>query len=98
MQVYINIKQIRDDVLVAISDANLIGKCFKDGKKKLEIKNDFYGNELVSIEKGLKELERATIGNLVGKYIITYAIKAGFVHKDSVIWIAGVPHAQIITF
>ena len=47
---------------------------------------------------GLKELEKATIGNLVGKYIITYAIKAGFVQKDSVLWIDGVPHAQIIMF
>lgn len=92
-----NIKRVRDDIIVAISDEDLIGKCFVDGKKKLEIKPDFYGNELVSIEKGINELKQATIGNLVGKYIITYAIRAGFVHKDSVIWIAGVPHAQIIT-
>ncbi|MHA1378041.1 MAG: DUF424 domain-containing protein [Candidatus Helarchaeota archaeon] len=97
MQVYINVKKVRDDVLVAISDEDLIGKCFNDGNKKLEIKSDFYGTELVSIDKGLKELEKATIGNLVGRYIITYAIKAGFVHKDSVIWISGVPHCQIVT-
>ena len=97
MKVYMNIKRIRDDVIVAISDANLLGKCFRDGNRKIEIKSDFYGKKLVSIEKGLKELENATIGNLVGKYIITYAINAGFVHKDSVIWIAGVPHAQIVT-
>lgn len=98
MQVYMNIKKVRDDLLVAISDEDLLGKCFKDGKRKLEIKPEFYGNQLVSIEKGISELEKATIGNLVGKYIITYAIKAGLVHKDSVIWIAGVPHAQIIMF
>ncbi len=91
-----NIKRIRNDVVVAISDEDLLGKTFRDGNKKIEIKPDFYGNNLVSIEKGLKELENATIGNLVGRYIITYAIKAGFVHKDSVIWIGGVPHAQII--
>ena len=97
MQVYMNVKKVRDDLLVAISDADLLGKCFKDGERKIEVNSEFYGKELVSIEKGLKELEKATIGNLVGKYIITYAIKAGFVHKDSVIWIAGVPHAQIIT-
>ncbi|NVM04966.1 MAG: DUF424 family protein [Candidatus Helarchaeota archaeon] len=98
MQVYMKIKKVRDDLLVAISDANLLGKCFKDGNRKIEVKSDFYGNELVSIEKGIKELERATIGNLVGRYIVTHAIKAGFVHKDSVIWIEGVPHAQIISF
>ncbi|MFX1451370.1 MAG: DUF424 domain-containing protein [Promethearchaeota archaeon] len=98
MQVYMKIKKIQEELLVAISDADLLGKCFKEGKRKIEITSNFYGNELVSIEKSLKELERATIGNLVGRYIITYAIKAGFVHKDSVIWIAGVPHAQIISF
>ena len=97
MQVYMNIRQIRNDRLVALSDADLLGKSFIDGNKKIEIKSDFYGKELVSIEKGLKELESATIGNLVGRYIITHAIRAGFVHKDSVIWIAGVPHAQIVT-
>ena len=97
MQVYMNIRQIRNDRLVALSDADLLGKCFTDGNKKIEIKSDFYGKELVSIEKGLKELESATIGNLVGRYIITHAIRAGLVHKDGVIWIAGVPHAQIVT-
>ena len=97
MEVYMNVKRIREDTLVAISDANLIGKSFRDGNKKIEVSREFYGKKLVTIEKSLKELEKETIGNLVGKYIITYAIKAGFVHKDSVIWIGGVPHAQIIT-
>ena len=83
------------EVLVTICDAKLIGKEFKQGKLKLKINEDFYGDEEASIEKCLAALKEATIANLVGS-IVEHAVKAGFIDRANVIRIRKVPHAQMV--
>jgi len=41
-------------------------------------------------------LQRATIGNFVGRETIEAAKRAGFVSDDGILWISGVPHAQFV--
>ncbi|HIC99244.1 MAG TPA: DUF424 family protein, partial [Pyrodictiaceae archaeon] len=40
----------------------------------------------------------ATILNLVGENTVQAAIKAGLVHPQAVLRVAGVPHAQTVKF
>ncbi|MGQ4915014.1 MAG: DUF424 domain-containing protein [Candidatus Asgardarchaeia archaeon] len=95
-EVYLNVIRTRDEVLVAVCDKELLGKKFKEGDLRLHVTEKFYQGVLVGISEALKEIENCTIANLVGERIVTEAINAGLLHKDSVIYIQGIPHVQIV--
>lgn len=55
----------------------------------------FYDGFLATEEVLVNNLEIATTANLVGERTIQAAVKAGFIDKEGVIEIGGVPHAQM---
>jgi hypothetical protein len=85
------------EVLVAVSDAELVGREFREGKMRLAVTEAFYGDEGADATEVLRQLGVCTIANLVGAGIITLAIQHGFVDPDNVLDIEGVPHAQMCT-
>jgi|ERR1051325_1789750 hypothetical protein len=85
------------EVLVAVSDAALVGKEFREGKLRLHVTEAFYGTEEADATDVLVQLAVCTIGNFVGVDIVTLAIQHGYVHPDNVLDIDGVPHAQMVT-
>jgi len=93
---YINVWIRGKDVMVAVCDAELLGKTLREGALKLEVKESFYGGRLVSLEEALDILRGASIGNLVGRNIVANAIREGLIHEDAVLWIGDQPHAQFI--
>ena len=86
----------RYDVVVAICDENLLGKDVKWKKLKIKISKGFYGEKLIDESLAVKVLRRATIGNLFGKGIVSVAEKNGFITKENIILIDGIPHAQFV--
>ena len=83
------------EVLLAACDDDLLGKTFEEGELQLFISESFYGGERVSQEDFEKQLETATVVNLVGKRVIGIASKLGMIAEDGIIVIDNVPHAQI---
>jgi len=88
----------KKDILVVICDEELLGKKLrmKDRKITIEISKKFYGGKLIDGTTAIKMLEKATIGNLMGKNIVELASKNGFIVKENVILIDGIPHAQFV--
>ena len=84
------------DTLVAVCDKDLIGKTLRDGKIKLEVKKEFYGDQLTTPEEAAKALSEANTGNIVGKKSVKIAIEKNLVDPSAVIHIAGIPHVNII--
>ena len=85
-----------EEVLLAACDEELLGKEFKDGKKRLLVTEEFYGGRLVEEEELVSLLEMATIANLTGERVVGVAVKAGVVDPQCVLEIGGVPHAQMV--
>lgn len=83
------------EVLVVVCDPELLGKKFKQGELKLEVKESFYRGTEASVEECLTALREATIANLVGS-IVRYAVKVGIIERANVIRIQNVPHAQLV--
>jgi len=90
------VHKYNNEILVAASDADLIGKTFVDGKLTLQVSKIFYGEEIVTVEQLIEKLEIATIANLVGKEAISIAINEKFIKEEGIIRIAGIPHAQMV--
>ncbi|MEM3737034.1 MAG: DUF424 family protein [Candidatus Bathyarchaeia archaeon] len=98
VQVYAKVTKVRGELLVAICDEDVLGKCFEDKEKRVvfEVRESFYKGEKIEISESIKLLKPATIVNLTGPAIVDAAVKAGYVDAPNVIVIGGIPHAQII--
>lgn len=96
MEVYVNLKKIGRNVLLAICDCELLGRTLRQGKIVFHIKNEFYNGGKVTVEEAVNMIENSTIVNMVGKNCVDRAIAKGYVHPEAVMDIEGIPHAQIL--
>lgn len=96
MDVYVNIKKMGRNVLLAICDAEILGRTLREGKIVFCVKEDFYKGARVSIEEAVSMMENSTIVNMVGRNVVRKAIEKGYVHPDAVLNIEGIPHAQVV--
>ena len=86
--------------VVALCDASLIGKKFEEGKRQLDLRENFYRDKKVTEKEAIKLLQQqanddATF-NIVGKKSIQVAVGAGLITKDSVQKIQNIPFALIL--
>ncbi len=83
-------------MLLAICDAELLGKVLRDGKIVFEVRKDFYDGLKMSVEEAVDLMDQCTIVNMVGQNIVRKALERELIHPDAVLNISGVPHAQIV--
>ncbi|MCJ7560895.1 DUF424 family protein [Candidatus Bathyarchaeota archaeon] len=95
---YVNLKKVGRNVLLAICDCEVLGKTLKEGKIVFHVKDEFYNGGKVSVEEAVDMIVNSTIVNMVGKNCVKKAIEKGYVHPEAVLRIEGVPHAQIVKF
>ncbi|MEM4577116.1 MAG: DUF424 family protein [Candidatus Nezhaarchaeales archaeon] len=96
IEVYVKVHQHGKDLIVAICDEDLLGKTFSEGAVKIEVSERFYGGEKMDVKEAMKIAKRASIANFLGKNSVKYAIRCKLVHKDAVVVVASIPHAQMI--
>lgn len=84
------------EVIVAVCDEELLGKSLKiiEGVT-VEVSKSFYGGVLVEEEDLQNYLKQGTIINLLGEFIIRYALNRGMIVEEAVMEVNGVPHVQI---
>lgn len=86
--------------IVAICDAELLGRKFEQGDLQLEVKKEFYGGERKNEKQVIEiiELESSedALFNLVGAKAVDAGIKAGIISGEGIIKIQNVPHALVL--
>lgn len=98
MEVYINLKQVGRNVLLAVCDVEILGRTLREGKIVFHVKEEFYNGRKATVEEAVSLINNSTIVNLVGKNCVGRAIAKGYVHPEAVLNIEGIPHAQIVKF
>ncbi|UCE96902.1 MAG: DUF424 family protein [Candidatus Bathyarchaeota archaeon] len=96
MDIYINLRRTGKFVLLAMCDAEILGKTLKQGNIVFCVREKFYKGSLVSLEEAIDLIHQSTVVNMVGQKIVNKAIEEGLVHPEAVLKIEGIPHAQII--
>ena len=96
LEVYVRSTRHGRDTLVAVCDAELLGKTLEGGRVPFEVSERFYGGTPCDLAEALEAMGRATICNIVGKRIVEAAIECGLVQRAAVIYFGDVPHAQIV--
>ncbi|MEM2956296.1 MAG: DUF424 family protein [Candidatus Pacearchaeota archaeon] len=85
--------------IVALCDAELIGKKFVDEKTglQLDLKESFYDGKEINEEEAINIIKTANSDdatfNIVGEKAISVALKAGIISKKGIIKVKGIPHA-----
>jgi hypothetical protein len=91
-----NLRKVGNNVLLAMCDAEILGKTLREGKITFHVKEEFYKGVKVNVEEAVAMIENSTIVNMVGKHVVQKAIEKGYVHPEAILNIEGVPHAQIV--
>lgn len=86
--------------MVAFCDSELIGKKFEEGKKQIELRENFFQEKKVSYEEAINEMKRqakedATF-NIVGEKSIKAALEIGLITQESVGYINNLPFTLIL--
>jgi len=73
--------------VVALADADLIGKKFEEGKLQLDVRESFYKGKKVSKEQAIELLKKQKLEdvtfNIVGPKSIKAAIEAEIIKKEN---------------
>ncbi|UCD44103.1 MAG: DUF424 family protein [Candidatus Bathyarchaeota archaeon] len=96
VEVYLRSTRHGRDTVVAVCDAELLGKTLEGGRAPFCVSERFYKGTPAGVEEALEAMSKATICNIVGKRIVEAAIKNGMVQESAVIYLGDVPHAQIV--
>ena len=83
-------------LLLVITDANLLGKKFEEGKIQLDMSKEFYQGEEVSKQEVLNFLETAQHLHLTGKEAVALGVAAGRVDKKKILLVCEIPHAESV--
>lgn len=83
-------------LIVAVCDKEIIGMKFHEGELTLKLEISFYKGRAASETEVKKALSCATIANIAGEKAIACAVECGCVDPDTIIFIEGIPHAQMI--
>lgn len=81
--------------MLACADDDLLGKTLKEGKISFKVNERFYKDKKVTKKELKGLLEQADNINLVGEESVSVALEEGYIKKEDIIRISGVPHAQI---
>ena len=92
------VKTYRD--VVAVCDANLLGKKFEEGKFQLDVKESFFKGEKTSEEDVINIMKQMSMEdstfNIIGEKSVNAAVKAGIISKEGIKEIQGIPFALIL--
>ena len=87
----VRVSDYQKNIMVNMSDAELIGRNIIDGELKINISENYYGKQIVEKDEAISLLKSASIVNLVGKETISLAIELGIGSKDGVKIISDIP-------
>lgn len=83
--------------VVAVCDSSLVGKKFEEGKRQLDIRENFYKGEEYKEEEAVKLMQKQLVEdstfNIAGPDSIKAAQKAGVIQEINVGYIQDIPFA-----
>lgn len=81
--------------ILVVSDKELLGKRFEEGKLQLDLKKDFYQGE-EKTEAEIKALVNAAyILHLTGERTLKLFRKWGWIAEENVLLVKGIPHVEV---
>lgn len=81
-------------IVVVITDSEILGKKFEEGKLQLDLSKEFYKGEEMITEEILKILQKSYVVHLTGLHAVEIGVDLGIVDPERILIIQGIPHAE----
>ena len=81
-------------IVVVITDLEILGKKFEEGKLQLDLSKDFYKGEEMTTEKIIKILQKSYVIHLTGMHAVEIGVNLDIVNPERILIIQGIPHAE----
>jgi len=82
--------------LVIITDQELIGKTYSEGKVQLDFTKDFYQGEEKNKEEVKKIMFEAQHLHLSGEITVALGVELNLVDKERILYVKRIPHAEVV--
>ena len=86
--------------VVAICDHDILGKKFEEGKRQLDVRENFYKGEEFSFENAIKLLkmqrQEDSTFNIAGNNAVKIALDAGIIDEGNVGEVNGIKFALVL--
>ena len=82
-------------LLLVITDKEIFGQIFTDGKKQLDLTKKFFEGE--EMEKARVEDLCATARDIIftGKQAVALGVERDLIDATQILWVQDIPHAQV---
>ena len=96
MSFTVSIKRSEHGFLIVITDSEIVGKKFEEGKLQLDLSKDFYKGEEKNEEQTKVIIKEARHLHLTGEKTVALGISLNLVDKDKIITVQKIPHAEVV--
>lgn len=81
--------------VVAVCDADILGKKFEEDELVLDVSEKFFGGNKADIKTIRNALRNVYTANIVGNAVVSELLKLNIISKDGIGEINGIKHAHI---
>ena len=82
--------------LLIVTDCEIIGQKFEEGKLQIDLTQKFYQGEERSEEEVKQIVKGAQHLHLTGKNAVALGISLELIESDKIIYIKNIPHAEMV--
>lgn len=82
-------------LLMIVTDKDILGKVFEEGKLQLDLRKEFYQGEEKTKEEIKVICTAARDIHLTGKEAVALGVELGLVETERILWVEKVPHAEV---
>ncbi|MEK6904836.1 MAG: DUF424 family protein [Nanoarchaeota archaeon] len=96
MEYIVSKKQSQFGLLVVVTDSDIVGKKFEEGRLQLDLTKKFYQGEKKNKEEVKQIMITARHLHLTGKNTVAIGIEMDLVDPKKIIFVDKIPHAEIM--
>lgn len=96
MEYIVSKKQSQFGLLVVVTDSEIVGKKFEEGRLQLDLTKKFYLGEKKNKEEVKQMMITARHLHLTGKDAVAIGVEMDLVDPKKIIFVDKIPHAEIM--
>lgn len=89
-------KQGPHGLLLVITDKEIMGKVFEEGKVQLDLSKEFYKGVDMEREDTKKLLTKARTLHFTGKEAVALGVEQNLIDSNKILWVQDTPHAEVV--
>ena len=83
-------------ILLVVTDKNILGKKYEQGKLQLDLTKEFYRGEEKNEQEVKAAFQKARHIHLTGERSVALGVELDLIDQQRVLWISGIPRAEIV--